>query len=1658
MAAVMLMGAMSVGMIGLAADADMDNLYYELAEALKNKHVADLSNYTVSNNSLNNGAEGFDSSAKGFAYEHRVTAYDDSDGDILKAANLFYCLAENLMSTEYGVGIYDPEMLVTTVSARLKEFFAGSTSVYYEDFYGEEYFPTQEEIDAYENALSLLEAVGREPTQASLSSFRIYFMKKDEFSFYHVDTILQYFVGNVLRINAGNWYHRYSFVIDFSVDSWLTEMGQRNGNIASLSQNSIPIRKAVYEFDYERTFNETQTKAFYAFKQPSLETVYQNYGEEFGFNDYSDDLRAFLLTEQAEAFMIRETTDDQTVPKLRTFYLKFAPIKNAVNASGETWDAAFAKMNENQLSQQPNAADIISHIDELGDTYSNDALLAMFGENIGNMISYAYILKPMSMLPERTVRGNAKYTVTAAKLNNIVTDIDNLVHNPYGDTATRVATIVKQFFNTDNELFAGSAVAGMEFDDLKELVSLLLNGLLFRDGIINKLVGLLYPLVCNLVDTKLLAAVTDAVGSTISGWLGDILSDLLENNDLAIYPKQLGNRIALDHPDHEFDDAVAVLRAAGNSWDNVNMDALSWGVDDAPLEQKASKFTDAICTALGGFRLLLITVMCGDAEYKNDRRKKGSSDSGLSWLSNGEDNGNNQFTEYYDKLLINIGQQGIIMRSQGGYTKLIIPLLRLFGLRELTNYELSYADSTVPGYLSPKAYHDAVDADGDNCLKMIVKPIVYWATQVLASQPFTELWKLLPNLIYFFTRTGTVTIADDWCDGTSNDNSHDNFTTCQTWSLATIMAHLHVKVTGLGINIYHESVAGFLGDKMAMLRSLNGLLNQFVDMKYIKGLTGEDLPCAYANGNTIVLKDSVEYVSAPAAYPEELLYCYTYDNSYTPDAGVPQYVREEDELHHVKITNPNYNKVAFKIPQIQEKKITSTTTERSDGTLVDPNAIGVLNTAWNTIDVRNPGVVLLYVLRFVISSLGYKYDISDDAADQDLPYLVECLMRMNKLPEQLKDERTGAPVFDGDGQPVYKDVLDKELFQGLNLQDIIYNVMLHPDQAIAALLELFYSNEQGDRYSGLPYTYSIKEINYHNSVLLNTSINPTLTYGTAVRYTQYWTREYAQSTLAISGELITNILVMLGNTEFADGFGPYLEKLLNEKVFNNEIVNKAFNVIYKLLGGLNDRVGFDIATVLKAVYDITYDPYSIGMTLERILGYETPASNKLKASTKWTEVFTAYTETSIDPITQQEVTNSVISDVNFDWGVDTAKDHGLTNHEAFLRVMSALLSPAAFLFRYLFADENIKLLGLVELDAYAGYHYAWIGLLEALSCPGVMTYKVYYESTLQSAPGTKLGDAYAIYNLLSPVVGLIDKIYADPITTVLDLIPNLLFFISIGGLNDLLNNFVHFAYVLLDILKPIVNGYDLLDGLLSNIDIQGYKLNLSLPLNVDFNALFSDLISTFVGDSLNLGGLQLVLPYIDFHTLCCGKLRSFNSSEGRSTVRLDSAEGADLLTAVIRLVFEVLFMEENKAAVTDFVVEKIGTDEEGNPKLDAYDKDTVLQIINQLYTLMETYEVPDMLLFVVYQLVTKLTPLSGKLARSLAASGMTIQDLFSNISDPKSFIAAVSALAGHMGIGGDAVTDTGEITNPGAAMTLLERIRAFFEKIINFFKKIFSIG
>lgn len=1572
LAAVMLFSVMSLGITGAAAEIDYDAQYRLLALALQNEHVRELTNYTVSNVTLDNGTGGFDTEARGFAYDHRVTARDNSAGDILVAANRFYYIAENLMSYKYGQGCYDASTLLSYITEKIEPYFlatSGTGEKIYEDFYGNRYYPTPEEIEAYNKAVKDIEALGAQVSQATLTELGIYFMEMNDWEYYNVDAVLKYFVGNVLKINTGNWFHRFAFVVETSIDTILEE----SGGIDSMANTTLTIRTAVYQIEYQKEYNESMSKAYFSFAPPSLETVHQSFAQEFGWdNGESADLtrpdgngfHGLLRNGQASALMIKVSYDTTSVPYLKECTFAFDKyIMTPYNEETNTkWDSQFVSWSDETVNNHPDTPVILGYAKDLTDYLSNEALQAVFGNRLGNMVTLAYLFKTSRSDPTRTVRGTATYTATAEKLDDIISDLDALVAPNEEETeavkiSNRVATVVSMFLDVGDLLGIEGEI---DYSTLEDLIGKVLQQLVFSDAIINMLVELVYPMIVKLIVDNL--GSIDVIGDVAV----DLVGSILENNNLAIYPNTLGDLLVNDFGD-KYITAATILRNGGENWANVNCSALVWGVDTAPIDKKKDVFIDALCAALGGFTRLLVTVLCGDAEFENK-------------------NADERFGKYYDLGILTIPilfvPTKVWLSSQGLYTKLFIPLYRVLGLSENE-------------FLSSAQFHAEIAKDFKNCLKMAVTPIVDWVMNHVAKKPFETIMKLVPNLVHFLSRQGgDLPYADDWANadflGDGQENSHKGFSDLQTHSLWGILEHVHLKIVlvGQAINI-EGSIANLIGnDTGAMLKSLNALLNEVISFTYDTDEIYSVNDACYSDANgVIVLPDSTEYALDPGRYSNA-------HTEYWSDASNTQFSLVEDEAHPFYHNNVTYVKKPYYIPAVPEAKLISC------GTIVE---------ATNTVQVDHPGLVFKFLLRYLLSALGYRYDLHQEG----LPTVIEC--------------------FGLD--------MESELFMGLTLGDIITNVMIHPDEALCALLELFYSNEEGDLYTGKPHTYPVTPIDYHEDVLLDRTINPTLTYGAEVKYSQYWTKEYARDFVSQLGLLVEDVLVMLGIEGMEDGLGGFLENLLNESVFTNDIINTLFNTVYQLLGGLNDSLGIDLEGILDAVLDVNFTPIKVARSIDKILGFETAASRAIKAINTWPELFDG--GVTIDPITGEET--PVVQDVELDWGLDGAEAFGITRADAFLRIVSALFSPAAFAIKFLFMDQDLDILGLIHLPAYPAYQYAFIGLLEALSCPDILTYHEYYEASLDP----DCGDAYTIYHLVSPILGLLEKVYESPVDTLLNLLPNLLFFISVGGLSDFVNNLIHFAYVLLDILKPILNAYDLLEGLLANIDLGGLSLNLALPLDLDVNSLISDLLGTLVGDVLTIEGVSLHLPYIDLYTICVGTLEPFMSKEQRSVVHLSPAGGGELLTALLRIVFEVLFMEENHRALSEIIANLA---EEG--RLDEYDEETLYLVVNGLIGLIEEYEILDMVLFAVYKLITVLVPIADTLAPRFQANGMTITDLIDSASDMDLFMANLQLL----------MKDPNEVEIPdttpdvNAVTSLLDRIKAFFEKIKLFFQQLFNFG
>ncbi len=753
-----------------------------------------------------------------------------------------------------------------------------------------------------------------------------------------------------------------------------------------------------------------------------------------------------------------------------------------------------------------------------------------------------------------------------------------------------------------------------------------------------------------------------------------------------------------------------------------------------------------------------------------------------------------------------------------------------------------------------------------------------------------------------------------------------------------------------------------------------------------------------------------------------------------------------DSLNHILdhfIDLSTKDGVNYSLPKFHEKKLVE------NGTM----------TANHTLTVGNPGYVFLFLLRYVLTAVGYRYDIMN----QKLPYLIEC--------------------FGID--------LEGELFMGMTFGDLIYNIMLHPDEALCALLELFYPNEKGNYYNKEAYTYPLDQINFYTDTLLNPTLNPSRSYGTKVVYSDMWTQEMATEVVSDLGPLADNVLKLIGVEGMEKGLGSFLEDLIYGYI-SNDTINMLFNLLYQLLSGVDGTLGdIDIIALLYHVFKIEITPARIALRVTEMLGY-VPTQNagdellpytELMKYDSWEDLFLPL---KFDGDLGQYV--PTLTEAKFNWGLDEGK---LETGEAFIRVISALLSPASFIFEFLLLDQPLDVFGLVSLPSYAGYQYWFIALLELLTCPAekILTYNAYYEQTVglqENNPDRAYSNTF--YYILSPILGLVDKVLEDPVTAVFNLLPNLMFFISTGAMNDLVNNIVHFAYVLLDIVKPVINLYDVLNGLLSNLDLGGFKLNLSLPLDIDFNAVISSLLGSMLGEMIVLGtkevvdengnvteeDITLTLPYIDFYTLCAGKLERFESKEGRRIVRMDAAGGGDLLTALLRLAVSVLFIEDNIEALLSLIL-NVSTN------LDEYDMETMSMLFNELSALMGEFDTADIILVVLYHLVTKLTSLSTTLVDLLSDSGLTIMDLVAvigsieSIEDIGMIIDFIGALgdkedppAPDDGEGEEGGNNDGEQPpqdnddegggTMGAFMSIFDKIRAFFEKLLLFIKKTLGIA
>jgi len=238
----------------------------------------------------------------------------------------------------------------------------------------------------------------------------------------------------------------------------------------------------------------------------------------------------------------------------------------------------------------------------------------------------------------------------------------------------------------------------------------------------------------------------------------------------------------------------------------------------------------------------------------------------------------------------------------------------------------------------------------------------------------------------------------------------------------------------------------------------------------------------------------------------------------------------------------------------------------------------------------------------------------------------------------------------------------------------------------------------------------------------------------------------------------------------------------------------------------------------------------------------------------------------------------------------------------FVASLCDVLEPLYGALNWLLADEDLtffvdeELNTVITLPGAEGYAYGLIPVLEVLDCKDILTPAEYYAAIENGDTDT------VITAILNPLLNRVDEILADdPAQAILDMLPNLIYFINSNGVDTVVKNTLNAVYTLLNAIEPIakVDLYELI-----GIDLA----------EIDFEWLFNKLLEIIK----NATGYEFeALDANALVELTVGKLESYTSANGETAYKMVYADGAsgdkaEMVTVVMRLLITFIMHENNQ--------------------------------------------------------------------------------------------------------------------------------------------------
>ena len=237
---------------------------------------------------------------------------------------------------------------------------------------------------------------------------------------------------------------------------------------------------------------------------------------------------------------------------------------------------------------------------------------------------------------------------------------------------------------------------------------------------------------------------------------------------------------------------------------------------------------------------------------------------------------------------------------------------------------------------------------------------------------------------------------------------------------------------------------------------------------------------------------------------------------------------------------------------------------------------------------------------------------------------------------------------------------------------------------------------------------------------------------------------------------------------------------------------------------------------------------------------------------------------------------------------------------AFKNALIAILKPVEPVLRMILVDggdlEGTVLGALpITIHGYDGYSYGIVPLLEALGATGLKTTAAF-----------KADKTHVVENIVNPLFTVVDHLIANPLNFIETVLPEILYYDKVGGVQVAIPNLLYAVNVVLDTIYPIypIDIYALVE------EQTGIDLHFAEESPVDFLLqTVADLVEKNTDITLKIDFTVATLS----ETLHFDQPEKFTSANGDTAYRISlSAQGkADLLSRVLDYGINQVLFEDN---------------------------------------------------------------------------------------------------------------------------------------------------